>query len=172
MHAADAARLTIVTRHAAATEAVGEQLGALVEANDVLLLSGDLGAGKTQLTKGLAVGLGVVEPVTSPTFNIMLVHEGRLALYHIDLYRLDTADQLEEIGYSDAIEGEGVAAVEWGDRFPEARPAEAVEIGLHIAGDEERRIEVVGNGPRGRELVAALAQRIAGIEGATMEGDA
>ncbi|TLM81171.1 MAG: tRNA (adenosine(37)-N6)-threonylcarbamoyltransferase complex ATPase subunit type 1 TsaE, partial [Actinobacteria bacterium] len=82
----------ISTESDTATRACGQALAPLLDAGDVLLLSGDLGAGKTQLTKGIGVGLGVAEPVTSPTFNILLVHEGRIPLYHFDLYRLDRSD--------------------------------------------------------------------------------
>ncbi|HSK46403.1 MAG TPA: tRNA (adenosine(37)-N6)-threonylcarbamoyltransferase complex ATPase subunit type 1 TsaE, partial [Coriobacteriia bacterium] len=91
--------LTLHTSSSNATQACGAQLAHLVDAGDVLLLTGDLGAGKTQLTKGLAAGLGVAEPVTSPTFNMLLVHEGRVPLYHFDLYRLDRADQLDDLDY-------------------------------------------------------------------------
>ena len=83
-------------------------LAPLLVAGDVVLLSGDLGAGKTQLTKGVAEGLGVAEPVTSPTFNILLVHQGRLPLYHFDLYRLERADELEDLDYYATLEADGV----------------------------------------------------------------
>ena len=93
----------------------------------MVVLSGDLGAGKTQLTKGLAAGLGVVEPVTSPTFNILLVHEGRIPLYHFDLYRLEFAEQLDDLDYWGTLEADGVSVVEWGDRFAEAIPEECAD---------------------------------------------
>lgn len=135
--------------------AAGEALAHLLEPGDVLLLSGDLGAGKTQLTKGIARGLGVVEPVTSPTFNILLVHEGRLTLNHFDLYRLDEANQLQDIDYFGTVEGDGVSVVEWGDRFAEARPAAGLAIEFHIVGDEVRTVQVRPLGERGERLAAA-----------------
>jgi len=135
--------------------AAGEALAHLLEPGDVLLLSGDLGAGKTQLTKGIARGLGVVEPVTSPTFNILLVHEGRLTLNHFDLYRLDEANQLQDIDYFGTVEGDGVSVVEWGDRFTEARPAAGLAIEFHIVGDEVRTVQVRPLGERGERLAAA-----------------
>ncbi len=110
------------TESAAQTMAAGEALAPLLVAGDVVLLSGDLGAGKTQFAKGVAEGLGVVEPVTSPTFNILLVHQGRLPLYHFDLYRLEHADELEDLDYYATLESDGVCLVEWGDRFTEAAP--------------------------------------------------
>jgi len=151
-------RVVLHTESAEATGRLGEALGTLAAPGDVLLLSGDLGAGKTQLVKGLAVGLGVTEPVTSPTFNILLVHEGRLPLYHIDLYRLDSAVQLEDIDYFGTLESGGVTAVEWGDRFAEAAPPDRVAIGLHIVGDRERRVEMEGVGERSRTLVLELRE--------------
>jgi tRNA threonylcarbamoyladenosine biosynthesis protein TsaE len=158
-------RFVIRTDSAKATRDFGAALGGLARPGDVVLLSGDLGAGKTQLVKGLADALGVSEPVTSPTFNIMLVHEGRIPLYHIDLYRLDRADQLEDIDYFGALDAGGVAVVEWGGRFVEAAPGDRLDITLHIQGDHERRIEVDGGGERSSGLVRELAMSATGIQG-------
>lgn len=146
---------TLRTHTEDATRAAACVLADLVVPGDVVLLSGDLGAGKTAFVKGLAAGIGVTEPVTSPTFNILLVHEGRIPLYHVDLYRLDHADQLEDIDYFGTIEADGVTAVEWGDRFSEARPVDALDVRIAIEGDSDRRIEVEGIGERG----SALARR-------------
>ena len=107
-----------VTNSQAETIAVGEALGAELEAGDVLVLTGDLGAGKTQLTKGIAAALGCEGDVTSPTFTIEMVYEGgRLPLYHFDLYRLDGPEQLEDIGLFDVLGGDGVCVIEWGEQF-------------------------------------------------------
>lgn len=131
---------------------LGGLLAPLVIPGDVILLSGDLGAGKTQLTKGLAAGLLVSEPVTSPTFNILLVHEGRLLLYHFDLYRLEHADELEDLDYYATLEADGVAVVEWGDKFPQALPVDGLDLVITALGDVDRDIEIRPLGPRGREL--------------------
>lgn len=147
------ATLIIHAASAAATQACGRALAPLLQPGDVLVLSGDLGAGKTQFTKGVAEGLGVAEPVTSPTFNMLLVHEGRLPLYHFDLYRLDHAGQLEDLDYFGTLEADGVSVVEWGDRFAEAAPGDGVLIELHIESDTVRRIEVATLGKRGDSLV-------------------
>ena len=162
--------LTVLTSSTEATQALGAALAPLVRPADVVLLTGDLGAGKTQLTKGLAAGLGVPEPITSPTFNILLVHEGRLPLYHFDLYRLERAEDLEDLDYFGTLEADGVAVVEWGDRFSEALPRDGLVLALHIEGDEERRIELHALGDRGRELVAQLAQVAAGLSGVRLPG--
>ncbi|MDO4848895.1 MAG: tRNA (adenosine(37)-N6)-threonylcarbamoyltransferase complex ATPase subunit type 1 TsaE [Coriobacteriia bacterium] len=107
-----------VSRSQAETIAVGERLGRELEAGDVLVLTGDLGAGKTQLTKGIAAALGCEGDVTSPTFTIEMVYEGgRLPLYHFDLYRLDDAGQLEDIGLYDVLGADGVCVIEWGEQF-------------------------------------------------------
>lgn len=167
------AELVLHTDSARATEEAGRLLSDVVEIGDVILLAGDLGAGKTRLTKGIARGLGVVESVTSPTFNILLVHSGRLPLYHLDLYRLERAEELEDLDYFATIEGDGVAVVEWGDRFTEAAPADGLMIALLIKGDDERQLEVTTLGPRGRLLAARWAELARGVAGITVEtGDA
>jgi len=147
--------MTFKTSGASQTMRAGALLAGLVAPGDVVLLSGDLGAGKTQLTKGVAMGLGVEEPVTSPTFNILLVHEGRIPLYHFDLYRLDKATELQEIDYDATLEADGVSVVEWGDRFAEARPRAGLAVAIRITGDEERQVEVVALGERGEALASA-----------------
>jgi tRNA threonylcarbamoyladenosine biosynthesis protein TsaE len=147
----------IATSSREQTQELGRLLAALLLPGDVLLLSGDLGAGKTQLTKGIAEGLGVAEPVTSPTFNILLVHEGRLTLNHFDLYRLDAAEQLDDLDYWGVLESGGVAVVEWGDRFPDALPDGAVQIALRITGDDDRVLDLDEATPRGSKLAAALS---------------
>ncbi len=133
----------------------GRRLGALLRADDVVTLSGDLGAGKTCLVKGVAEGLGILDPVTSPTFNILLVHRGRLTLNHFDLYRLDRAEQLEDIDFFGSLESGGASFVEWGERFPEALPADHMAVTITITGDDQRTLELVGGGPRSESLAEA-----------------
>ena len=107
--------MAFVTTSQEETIALGERLGALLRVGDVLVLTGDLGAGKTQLTKGIAAGMGVEDDVTSPTFNILMVYEGaEMPLYHFDLYRLDDPDQLEDIGLYEMLDGDGACVIEWG----------------------------------------------------------
>jgi tRNA threonylcarbamoyladenosine biosynthesis protein TsaE len=139
----------------AATQRLAAALGRLVEPGQVIALVGDLGAGKTCFVQGLARGLGVPreERVASPTFNIVLEHRGRLPLYHVDLYRIASPDELPELGLESIFAGEGVSAVEWMDRHPELAPADHLELRLSIAGPRERRIEAIPHGPRSQELV-------------------
>lgn len=147
------------------TIALGATLAPLLQPNDVILLVGDLGAGKTHFTKGVASGLGCTGKVTSPTFNIMLEYDGgRLPLYHFDLYRLDDVWQLDDVDYFGLLEDGCVSVVEWGDKFPEALPQSYLELRLTVAypdapqGEEPpRTLYLRGYGERGRELARAWA---------------
>ncbi len=132
----------MITKSAAETRALGERIAERLRPGDVLLLEGDLGAGKSELTRGIARGLGVKETVTSPTFTILNVYEsGRVPLYHFDWYRLESADELYELGMDEYLGGDGIAVVEWPGRCPEAVPDTAVRIRLETAGENERIIE-------------------------------
>ena len=128
---------------AAETEAAGARLAGKIQAGDVLALVGDLAAGKTQLVKGLAKGLGSEEVVTSPTFT--LVHEyqrGRLPIYHFDFYRIENLAALQAIGFDEIVFGDGVSVIEWADRFAEAIPAQARWIKFEIVSEDQRRIDL------------------------------
>lgn len=137
------------------TERAGESLGTLVRAGDVVVLTGDLGAGKTHLVQGMAIALNAGERVTSPTFNLLLVHPGRVPLYHFDLYRLEREEDLEDIAFYETVEGDGVSAIEWGDRFPASLPPDRLVVAIHRGGEQDRRFEVAGTGERGVELASA-----------------
>jgi tRNA threonylcarbamoyladenosine biosynthesis protein TsaE len=132
------------TRSAEETIELGRRIAAGLPSRAVVLLIGNLGAGKTTLAKGILSGLGVAEPeeVTSPTFT--LVHEyGGGRAYHIDLYRLDTPAQLATLGLDEILDRDAVVLVEWGERFPEVFRG-AIEIHLAVEGDDVRRIQVEG----------------------------
>ncbi len=134
--------MTITTRSAAETRALGERIAGRLRPGDVLLLEGDLGAGKSELTRGIARGLGVTETVTSPSFTILNVYEsGRCPLYHFDWYRLESAEELYELGMDEYLGGDGIAVVEWPQMCPDAVPENAVRIRLETAGENERKIE-------------------------------
>lgn len=156
--------LRFVTASTEETIALGERLGKDLRAGDVLVLTGDLGAGKTQLTKGIAAGMGVVDDVTSPTFNILMVYEGeQMPLYHFDLYRLDDPDQLEDIGFYDALEGDGPCVIEWGEQFSDEIGPERLDVFLTRLDDQagvgeepSREVRLVAHGVRAKELVAGL----------------
>jgi tRNA threonylcarbamoyladenosine biosynthesis protein TsaE len=142
----------------AATRRLAARLGALALPGDVVALAGGLGAGKTCFVQGLARGLGVRGPVASPTFNIVLAHAGaHLVLYHVDLYRIASPGELDEIGLETYLYGDGVCAVEWMDRFPALAPAARIDVALAMTGGDPRRrtLTARGHGERGRALVAA-----------------
>lgn len=123
------------------TRALGERLAQKLHPGDVLLLLGDLGAGKSELTRGIAAGLGVTETVTSPSFTILNVYEtGRLPLYHFDWYRLQSADELFEMGMDEYLGGDGVAVVEWPGQCPEAIPETRLEVDIRPIDETTREI--------------------------------
>ena len=132
----------MITKSAAETRALGEKLAERLQPGDVLLLEGDLGAGKSELTRGIAKGLGVTETVTSPSFTILNVYEsGRFPLYHFDWYRLESSEELYELGMDEYLGGDGAAVVEWPGRCPDAVPEGAVRIRMTAVGENERLIE-------------------------------
>jgi len=162
---------TLTLEDPQATHAAGIALARCLEPGDVVLLTGELGAGKTALTKGVAEGLGVAGPVTSPTFNILLVYPGRLTLNHIDLYRLERSEELVDIDYWGTLEADGVSVVEWGDRFPDAMPAHYALARIGMLDDTRRSIEVRGVGPRGEQLAEKWISALYGLAGVTRGGD-
>ena len=129
------------------TRAFGERLARQLQAGDVLLLQGNLGAGKSELTRGIARGLGVADTVTSPSFTILNVYEdGRVPLYHFDWYRLQSAEELYEMGMDEYLGGDGVAVVEWPSQCPEAIPEDCLEVAIEPLGESERRLTVTRRG--------------------------
>ena len=140
MPAPAASELVIVTADAAATRVLGGRLATAARRGDLVCLFGELGAGKTQLAKGFAGGLGVADVVASPTFVLMAEYEGRLPLFHLDLYRLDDAADALAGGLLDDRQAGGVVLVEWAERLGAALPAARLDIRLEGAGDEPRRI--------------------------------
>ncbi len=132
-----------VTNSAEETRALGEKLASGLRAGDVVLLKGELGAGKSELTRGIARGLGVKETVTSPSFTILNVYEsGRCPLYHFDWYRLESAEELYELGMDEYLGGDGIAVVEWAERCPEAIPEKHIQIEITATGEEQRRFSI------------------------------
>ena len=108
---------------------LGKKLGESCKAGDIILLNGDLGVGKTIFTKGFGKGLGIEEPISSPTFTIMQIYEqGRLPLYHFDVYRIADPEEMDEIGYEDCFYGEGVCLIEWSTLIQEILPPDVIAI--------------------------------------------
>ncbi len=132
------------TNSPAETEALGEKLAKILRPGAVIAYTGDLGAGKTAFTRGLARGLGYLEPVTSPTYTIVNEYlGGRMPLFHFDMYRLSSSDDLWDIGWEDYLERGGVAAVEWSENVTDAME-NAIWVRIEKLGDESRRITIEG----------------------------
>lgn len=157
--------LTFSSTSANETQALGERLGALLEPGDVLVLTGDLGAGKTQLTKGIAGPWALPDEVTSPTFALEAVHEGaEMPLYHFDLYRLQSADELGDAGLWDALGGDGPCVIEWGEQFVDEIGDERLDVYVTrletqaVAGEEPpREVRLVAHDARGEQILSGLA---------------
>ena len=131
----------IITTSEEETSAAGARLGESLEPGSVVLLYGDLGAGKTAFVRGLARGLGGSDDeVTSPTFTIVQEYPGRVTLYHVDLYRLEERE-VDDLGLEELVLGDGVVAIEWAERW-RGRPDDAIEVRIEDAGDESRRVSV------------------------------
>jgi tRNA threonylcarbamoyladenosine biosynthesis protein TsaE len=129
------------------TVAAGRALAKTLSPGDVVLLFGDLGAGKTAFVRGLADGLGAsADEVSSPTFTIIQEYAGPIPLYHVDLYRLNPAET-EDLGLDELVAGEGIVAIEWAERWT-TRPGDVIEVNIEHAGDEARCITI--RGPRAR----------------------
>lgn len=123
------------------TEKFGEELGNKVKAGDIVALIGDLGTGKTTLTKSIARGLGITETITSPTFNIVKEYRsGRLPLYHFDVYRITEPEEMFELGYEEYFYGDGVCVIEWADMVEEIIPEYAMKIRMRYGVTEGERI--------------------------------
>ena len=162
----------MITASSLETRAVGESLASLLRAGDVLLLQGDLGAGKSELTRGLARGLGVDGPVPSPSFTILNVYEeGRAPLYHFDWYRLRGADELFEMGMEEYLGGDGIAVVEWPERCPEAVPEDCLVLHMDWLGPDRRRIAFEARG-RMAERAEALSRLLPETDGETDKDEA
>lgn len=147
------------------TQRLGKQLGKLAQPGDVFLLVGGLGAGKTCLTQGIAWGLGIAGYAASPSFVLVNQYRGRLPLYHIDLFRLDTIEEVADLGLDDYLYGNGICVVEWADKAAVLLPTENLTIEMSFLSDTSRRIALLPNGVRYAEMVSHLDLRQKAEEG-------
>lgn len=137
--------MEIVVKDSEETVRLGEIIGKSLKPGTIIALKGDLGAGKTVLVKGIALGLGVEDDPVSPTFVIMNAYEGRIPLYHFDLYRVSGADELSGIGFEEFLFGKGVAAVEWAERIEEILPGYTIHINIAIPENDHESPETTRN---------------------------
>ena len=136
--------MEFISHSPAQTEALGEALGKILKPGAVVAYEGDLGAGKTAFTRGLARGLGITEPVTSPTYTVVNEYlSGRMPLFHFDMYRLGSSDELFDIGWEDYLERGGICAVEWSENVADAME-DAITVRIEKCGEESRKIILEG----------------------------
>jgi tRNA threonylcarbamoyladenosine biosynthesis protein TsaE len=147
-----------VTRSADETLALAGSVGDLLRAGDVVSLAGDLGTGKTVFARGVARALGVSEPVVSPSFTIVREYEGRVPLVHVDVYRIDTFQELHDLGFEEVVRDDAVTLVEWGDVIDGMLPGDRLDVRMAVGGaDDERVVELEGHGRSWRARAAELA---------------
>ncbi|NCB32817.1 MAG: tRNA (adenosine(37)-N6)-threonylcarbamoyltransferase complex ATPase subunit type 1 TsaE [Erysipelotrichia bacterium] len=146
--------LKINTSSMEETWKLGEKIGSSVKPNMVILLDGDLGAGKTTLTQGIAKGLGISKNVTSPTFNILKIYEGRMPLYHIDAYRLEGLHQ--DLGFDEFLDDDGLTVIEWSQYVPSLIPEEFLFISIHLLEADQREFDMQAKGAVYEKLLEEL----------------
>lgn len=152
----------VVTSSVDQTQALAAAIASVVAAGDLVLLSGDLGAGKTAFVKGLAAELGVTEPVTSPTFTLAQRYEGTaLTVHHLDVYRLSRLSEVIDLAIPELLDGNSVTLIEWGDVIEPALPADYLEIRFELGdGPDDRRLTLLPVGPRWLARDRAVAQAV------------
>ena len=148
--------LDILTNSTEQTMNLGQELGSLLSPGDVVLLKGDLGAGKTHFAKGVALGLDITDYVTSPTFTLINEYQGRLPLYHMDFYRLDDPGEAMDLGVEEYYYGGGATLIEWPDKITGFLPDEYLAIDIRVLGEDSRKISIWSKGDRYHGLVEEL----------------
>jgi tRNA threonylcarbamoyladenosine biosynthesis protein TsaE len=154
-------RFTIISKSVQETILFGQELGSLLAEGDVVALVGELGSGKTWLTKGIAHGLGVSPSmvITSPSFSLVNEYQGRLTLFHMDLYRLETLSDVLSAGLEEYIHRDGVVVLEWANRWPQILPEHAITVELLIIDDHSRKIMLTGRSVRAAEILGTIEKR-------------
>ncbi|SNX53093.1 tRNA (adenosine(37)-N6)-threonylcarbamoyltransferase complex ATPase subunit type 1 TsaE [Thermoanaerobacterium sp. RBIITD] len=150
-------KIKIATKNAKETENLGVKLGKLLKKGDIVLLSGNLGTGKTVLTKGIAKGMGILDYVTSPTFMIVNEHMGNTPLYHFDVYRIEDYTELYDIGYEEYFYGNGVCVIEWPEKIKPLIPKEYLYVHIDSGStDDERVIEIAPCGKKYEDILKEM----------------
>jgi tRNA threonylcarbamoyladenosine biosynthesis protein TsaE len=150
------------TASALETKQLAAAVAELIRPGDLVLLAGDLGAGKTAFTQGFGAALGIIEPITSPTFTLVNQYHGRLELFHLDVYRLDAVEEVLDIGLNEMLDEGGVTIIEWGDTVIPALPADYLQVSMRMGeGDDDRMFEIELVGPRWSARTRALSTALA-----------
>lgn len=152
--------LKLITHNPEQTQKLGEALGKLAEPGDIFLLVGELGAGKTCLTQGIAWGLGIKEYTLSPSFVIMRELHGRLPLYHMDFYRLDNVEEISDLGLDDYLYGKGLCVIEWANKGLAVLPEDHLLIQIDSISGNERSFNIQPNGERYINVVKRLRDSV------------
>lgn len=144
------------------TQNLGKLLGGLLQPGDVITLNGELGAGKTCMAKGIAIGLGITDHITSPTFTLINEYNGKTPLYHMDVYRLGAPDEFEDLGYEEYFYGQGVTLIEWANLVQDYLPSDRLDIFFDKIEDKDeyRVVHFVANGNRYAHIVKELKQLV------------
>ncbi|MBP1743145.1 MAG: uncharacterized protein H6Q58_123 [Firmicutes bacterium] len=140
--------MNFITNTVEETIEIGRRIGKSLKPGDIVCIDGDLGSGKTHLTKGIALGLGIDEHITSPTFNIVNEYEGRLKFYHFDVYRVNDPDEIAAIGFDEYIFSDAVSVIEWSDYISELIPDEHIQIRITKESETRRSISIQWFGKR------------------------
>jgi tRNA threonylcarbamoyladenosine biosynthesis protein TsaE len=151
--------LKIISKNEEQTYRLGEYLGKVLQQGDIICLTGDLGAGKTAFTKGIGIGLDIKEFITSPTYTIINEYDGRIPLFHFDVYRLEGVEEMYELGYEEYFFGDGAVVIEWADIVKEIIPQERLWITI-LRGKEEDTREIMfdASGERYQKVIKELEQ--------------
>jgi len=157
----EASHLRIITQSDQETIAFGRRLGSCLMPGDVVALAGELGSGKTWLAKGIALGLGISPDtvVTSPSFALVNEYQGRMTLFHMDIYRLESLSEFISAGLEEYLESGEVVVLEWADRWPQILPERNIKVELRILDDHRREMTFTGRHPRVAEVIEVLRQR-------------
>ncbi len=153
-------KAVLQTRSAVETIRVGKDIGRRLLPGDVVALVGELGAGKTQLIKGLAAGVGIENSayISSPSFTLIHEYPGKVPFYHIDLYRLGREQEAGELGLEEYFQGTGITAIEWADKIPSFLPEEYLSISIAYFDRNIRSLEIAGNGKRFEDLLKGISE--------------
>lgn len=141
--------MKLISLSAEHTMEIGARIGSFLQKGDVIALEGTLAAGKTTLTRGIARALAIDEPVTSPTFTLISEYYGKLPLYHMDVYRLDSIDEFLDLGVEDMLYGDGICIIEWSEKISDTLPDSTITISISIPDTTDQRVITIKNWPYG-----------------------
>ena len=160
-------KVVIQSKSTSQTIRLGKSIGNRLRSGDVVALTGELGAGKTQFIKGLATGAGVGKPtyVSSPSFTLINEYPGRIPFCHVDLFRLESEKEAEGLGLEDYLHGGGITAIEWADKIPSLLPKEMLSIHIVYTGKNTRSVEVIGKGKHYEDLINEVMSSKSGVRG-------